>query len=194
MAGDETRGAETRNRTEAKTHDRNGGEIVDDVFPALHVGHIGALIDFQRLDRTAAAGAVDQTHDRQLQLVGHLLGIDLLGADRGIARAAAHGEIITADDNGTAVDAAAPHDEVAGKKFGHLTGFVVGRLAGDAADLVEGAGIEHLVDALAHREALVVVLALDLLRAAHLVGELLTRPKLVDFLLPAHVRKLPEDR
>ena len=48
---------------------------------------------------------------------------------------------------------------------------VVRRLAGDGADLVEAAGVQHAVDALAHGEPAALVLARHTLRAAHLLGQ-----------------------
>ena len=58
-------------------------------------------------DAAAAAGAVDQAHERQAQLVGHLLGVDLLLAD-GTRRTAppAHGEVV------------AGHHHAAGRRSG----------------------------------------------------------------------------
>ena len=57
---------------------------------------------------------------------------------------------------------------------------------GDRADLVEAAGIEQGVDALAHGEPARVVLALDLLGAAHFAGERLAAAQLLDVVFPAH--------
>jgi hypothetical protein len=50
---------------------------------------------------------------------------------------------------------------------------------------VERAGIEHLVDALAHREPAAGVLPLDALLAAHLLRDALALGELVEFFLPA---------
>ena len=63
---------------------------------------------------------------------------------------------------------------------------VVLGLAGDGADLVEAAAIDQAVDALAHGEPAAVVLALDLVGAAHPPRQLLARAQLVELRLPAH--------
>src|SRR5262249_52385319 len=67
---------------------------------------------------------------------------------------------------------------------------VIFRLAGNGADLVEGAGIEQLLDALAHGQLAGIVLALDLLLATHLARQRLARPQFIDFRLPAHLALL----
>ena len=65
-----------------------------------------------------------------------------------------------------------PNTQLAGMKAAmSLAVGVVGRLAGDCADLVEAVGIEHAVDPLADRQPAAFVLALDALLAAHLLGE-----------------------
>ena len=59
-------------------------------------GHVGAPGLLVGLDAAAAAGAVDEPDDRQAQLPGHPLAVDLLGVDGGIGRAATHGEVVSA--------------------------------------------------------------------------------------------------
>src|SRR5690606_33636394 len=58
--------------------------------------------------------------------------------------------------------------------------------AGYRADLVEAAGVDQGVDALAHGQLAVGVVPGDLLGAAHLPGEFLPTGVLVDLGLPAH--------
>src|SRR5450432_1957697 len=57
--------------------------------------------------------------------------------------------------------------EVRRREVGEPALRVVLGLAGDSADLVEGARIEQTLDALAHRELAAVMLALDLVGPAH---------------------------
>ncbi len=178
-------GTETGHRSERQRHDRHGGQVVDRVLPAEQRRDVGAAVGVERLDRTATAGAVDQSHDGDAQLERHLLGVDLLLPDGGVGRAAAHGEVVPADHDGTTVDAAAPHYEVAGGERLELAVLAVAALAGQRADLVEGVRVEQRVDALAHRELAPRVLPLDLLRTAHGVSQGLTPVQLVDVVLPA---------
>ncbi len=55
------------------------------------------------------------------------------------------------------------------------------------ADLVEAVGVDQLVDALAHRQPAGVVLALDLVGTAHLLGQGGAAFELFEFGLPGHV-------
>ena len=67
---------------------------------------------------------------------------------------------------------------------------VVRRLAGGGADLVEAAGVQHAVDALAHGEAAALVLARDALGAAHLLRQRDARAQFGEFRFPADRRGL----
>ena len=78
-----------------------------------------------------------------------------------------------------------PNTQLAGREGDDLLAVgVVGRLAGDCADLVEAVGIEHAVDPLADGEAAAGVLARDALRAAELPGERRTCAEFGEFRLP----------
>src|SRR5262249_21961247 len=138
------------------------------------------------LHRTAAAGAVDQAHQRQTQLVCHLLRHHLLLPDRRIGGAAAHREVVTADHDRAIVDAAAPEYEIGRLERRDLTLRAVLGAAGKRADLTEAAGIEQRLDALAHGEAAGIMLALDLVRPAHLARQRLTATQFLDVGFPAH--------
>ena len=70
----------------------------------------------------------------------------------------------------------------------------VAALAGQRADLVERARVEQRVDALAHRQLAPGVLALDLLRATHGVGQRLAPMQLVDVVLPGHASPMVTPR
>jgi len=63
---------------------------------------------------------------------------------------------------------------------------VIGGLAGDGADLVEGALVDQPVDALAHGQPAAIVLALDLVRPAHLPRQRLAPTQFFQFRLPGH--------
>src|SRR4029077_20824358 len=138
------------------------------------------------LDRTAAARAVNQPDQRQAQLVRHLLGLDLLAADRGIGRAATHREIVSADHARAAFYPPAPEHEIGRLERLEFAIRAILRAPGERADFMEAARIEQLSDPLAHRELAAVVLALDLVPPAHLPGERLAAAQFLDIGFPAH--------
>ena len=70
-------------------------------------------------------------------------------------------------DRAAAVDPALADDHVRGQEVGQLAVLVVGPLPGDRAGLVERAGVEQPLDALAHGQPAGLVLARDALLAAH---------------------------
>ena len=117
----------------------------------------------------------------------HLLRHQRLFADRRIGRAAAHREIVAADDHRPAVDRRPPEYIVRGRQLDQIAFFVVSRFAGDRADLVKAAVIDQRVDALAYREFAGIVLALDPLGAAELARLPLALAQLLQFRPPAHV-------
>src|SRR3984893_2581152 len=135
--------------------------------------------------RPPTAGTVDETDDGDAQLASHLLGVHLLLEDGGVSRAAADGEVVAANHDRPAVDAAAAHYEVGGDDALQL-GPLVLRLAGQLADLVEAAGVEEGCDPFANGEPAGVVLALDLLSAAHGPRQPLAPPQLLELWLPGH--------
>ena len=55
------------------------------------------------------------------------------------------------------------------------------------ADLVEAVRVEQRGDALAHRELAGIVLALDLVRPAHLARQRLAPAQFLDVAVPAHL-------
>ena len=82
---------------------------------------------------------------------------------------------------------ARPITALAGIRCDEILVLVVLGLAGHAADLAERARIDQAIDALAHRETAAVMLALHLVRAAHLPRHRLAPVQLVDLRLPRHV-------
>ncbi len=118
----------------------------------------------------------------------HLLWHQRLFADRRIGRTAAHGEIITRDDNRPAVDGAPAKHIVRWCQLDEVPLLVIAGPPGDRADLVKAGGIHQRVDALAHGQLAGVVLALHPLGAAQLAGLPLALAQLVQFRLPAHAR------
>ena len=185
MAGGDARGAEPRHRAERQGDDRHRPHIVDDEVPRRVGGDVGVAVGLQRAHRAAAAGALDEADQRQAELVGHLLGGNLLGLDPGVRRAAADGEIIADDDDAAPVEPRPPEHHVGGAEGGQPAVAVVFRLAGDGADLVQAAAVEERVEAFADGEPAVVVLARDLLGPAHLARQRLAPAQLADLRLPA---------
>ena len=121
-----------------------------------------------------------------MQLARHPFGVYLLLEDRRVRRAAANGEVVTADDDGTALDAGATHHEVRGREAGQLTLVVLGS-SRERADFVEAAGVDQRVDALADGELASVVLTGDLLLATHRGRQLGAPPQLVELGIPGHL-------
>ena len=116
VARRQARRAEPGHRAEPERDDRHEAHIRRRVVigqvradPARQVGAPGGL---DRLDRAAAARALDDADDRQPQIVRHLLGHQRLFADRRVGRAAAHREIVADDDDRAAVDPGAAHHAV----------------------------------------------------------------------------------
>ena len=128
---------------------------------------------------------LDQPDQRQAQLVGHLLAHDVLFLDRGVGRAAADAEVAAAADRAS-VDPGTPEDEVRGQEVLEVVAAVIGREAGDGPDLVEAAGIDQGVDALADREASAVALAPHAHFPAEPVRGGLAAVQFVELRLPVH--------
>ena len=121
----DARRAEARHRTQRRRDHRHRREQLHRDLEVRDVGHVGAAHLRVRLHRSAAAGAVDQPHERQPQVARRLLGPAHLVADRAVGGATAHGEVVAADDDRAAVDAAASAHEVRRRERLRLTGVVV---------------------------------------------------------------------
>ena len=139
-----------------------------------------------------AAAALDQQHERDEVLAGDLLGeaadVAALSALLELPRvAAADGEILAADDDVASVDRAEAHHVGSRGELDETAALVAAR-SGERADLVEGAAIEELVEALADGEPAALVLARDAVRLAALEGALEPLVELVDLVLPDHAR------
>ena len=147
-------------------------------------------LQFEVLHRAAAARAVDQAHQRQAQVAGHRSDRQQLVLDTAVVGAAAHGEIVAGDRHRTAADAPAPHDQIGRREVRQFAIRAVLCNAREAADFVERARVEQPVDALAHRELAAVVLALDLVRPAHLLRERLAPAQFLDLFFPTHAQSL----
>ncbi len=190
VAGRHPRRAEPGDRPEREGDHGHRPHVVDDEIPRRIRGYVRVAVALQRAHRAAAAGTLDEADQRQPQLVRHLLGGDLLGLDPGVGGAAAHREIVADDDDAPPVEAGPAEHDVGGSEGLEAAAGTVLRLAGDGADLVQAARVDQRVDALAHGEAAVVVLALDLLRPAHLARQGLAPAQLRDFRLPTPRRPL----
>ena len=93
---------------------------------------------------------------------------------------------VSRNRDGTSVDPAPAHHEIAGHQMRKVVLAVVLGHAGDAADLAERLLVEQLLDALACGKAAAIVLAFHLVGAAHLARHLLAAAQLVHFRLPGH--------
>ena len=141
MAGRQPRRAEARDRAEPQSDHRHPRHVRRRVpVPARAAdaaGQIGRALGLDGLHRAAAAGAFDHADDRQAEIMRHLLGHQRLGRDRGIRRAAAHGEIVADHDHGAAVDLAAAEHAIRRRQVGEFAALVIFGDAGNRADLVE---------------------------------------------------------
>jgi len=82
-------------------------------------------LGFDGFHRTTATGAFDQPDDGQTEIVRHLLGHQRLRRDRGIGRAAAHGEIVADSYHRSAVDLAAAEHAVRRRQILQLALLVI---------------------------------------------------------------------
>ena len=186
VAEDDARGAEPGARPERGGDDRHAREVLDHQVEARQRRDVGEAHRLERLDAAPAARAVDQAHERDAQLVGGALGPHHLLPDGGVGRPAADGEVVGLDHRAAPVDAALADDRVGRQEARQLARVVVLALARERAGLVEAAGIEQALHALAHGELAGGVLARDALGAAHLARELLAAAQLVELGLPRH--------
>ncbi len=157
------------------------------MLPDLHGGDVGIALVLDIAHRAATAGAIHQPHHGQAQVVRHLLGVDQLLSDRAVVGAATHGEVVAHQHHRAAVQLGATHHQVGGREAHQAAVAVVLAAAGERAHLAEGGSIGDRVDALAHGQLAGVLVALDLVGAAELSGELLAIGQFIDFGLPGHV-------
>ena len=160
----------------ARDH-RHQRQVLDDGVPARVHRHVGEARVEGHLHAAAAAGPVEQPDHRQPQLPGVLLAEHLLGVDGRVARAAAAGEVVDAEQDPAAVDAGGPGHEVR-RHPGHR---------GERPDLGEAAGVGQPVDPLPRRQPSRGVLPGDLVRPAHPRGDLPPTVDLVDLGRPVAV-------
>ena len=127
VAGGQPRRAQPGDRAEPQRHHRHDAHLVGDQVErgglGQAAGQVGAPGGLDRLDRAAAAGALDQPDDRHAVLRRHLLRHLRLALDRGIRRAAAQGEVVAGDDHRPAVHHAAAEHAVAGGEAGDGAGW-----------------------------------------------------------------------
>ena len=146
--------AGARAHDQADLRDHAGALDVADEDVAVGAQRDDALLDAR------AARVVDADHRRpdlrgQVHDLDHLLGHHLA------ERAAEDGEVLGEDEDGAAVDrAVAGHHRVAvGTALVHVE--LVGAVADEGVELLEGAGVEQLLDPLARGELALRVLLLD---------------------------------
>ena len=111
--------------TEPRARDTDGAtaRCLTTTSQPPELGDVGAARHLDRLDRSAAAHAVDQTHVGSFISSARPSAWAALGRDRGVGRAAAHGEVVAGDDRRPAVDLRHPEDEVRGPE-GHKVAVV----------------------------------------------------------------------
>ena len=171
---------------EAERDDGHSGEVLDDPLPTRVERHEAARHRLERLHRAAAAGPVDEPDDRQAQLVRHLLGMDLLLEDRRVGGAAAHREVVAADDDGAAVDAGPSHDEVGGREAATScpSSYSARPVSAPTSWNEPGSTSASMRSRTVSLPG--VVLTGDLLVAAHRRGQLRAPPQLVELGIPGH--------
>src|SRR3984957_7234428 len=184
MTGHEPGRTQPCDRAETERHDGHRAKVRDHPIPARTGRNVGESAGLEGLDRTAAAGAVDEAYERQTRLIRHLLGLDLLLMDRRIGRTAAYGEVIGCDCDRPALDAAAAEDEVGCTKLQQFAIVAVGAHTGDTADLPEARRIEQPVDTLAHCELAFAPLDRDFFGSAHLARRALAFAQCGDLRIP----------
>ena len=172
VARGDARRADAGDGAEGERHRRRHRQVLHDRLPAPHLRDVGAAHHLDRLHRPAPAHPVDQPQVREPELEGEALGVVALGPDRGVGRAAPHGEVVAGDHHRAPVDLGHAADEVRRQERLQLAVVVVRAHAGDRAELVEGAAVDDPLDALADGELAELVLAGHLVGAAHLVGQL----------------------
>ena len=165
-----------------------GGHAPEAAGGAGAAGQVGRAGGLDDLGRAAAARAFDDAHDRQAQLGRHVLGHQRLVADRRIGRTAAHDEVVAHRHHRLAGDAAMAEHAVGWRHMLQPAVRFVLAAARQRAHLVEAARIEQFVDPIAHRQPAGVVLALDLVFAAHAFGQRGAARQFIQFRVPSHAR------
>src|SRR5262249_36295371 len=135
-------------------------------------------------DRTAAAGAFDQTNDRHAKPRGDLLRHFRLALDRGIRRAATQREVVAGDHDGPALQQAAAKYAVTRNERGDVAPLVIRGLAGDAADFMEAAGVQQAIDAFANRQPAALMLPRDAFRPTQFTGQRAPMAEFGEFRFP----------
>ena len=109
----------------------------------------------------------------QLQLECEPFGSQTLTSDGCFGRTASDGKVIARQNDRATVDLGTAEQEIGGCKRNQLAVGVILGDPGDGADLMKGIWIADCADALADGELVELMLASDLLGAAHLKRELL---------------------
>ncbi len=94
--------------------------------------------------------------------------------------------VVATDDHRPPVDFPVARDEVRGSVALDLALLVVLDLAGQRADLSERAGIQQLIDAIAHWSSPRGNVAGDTFGTAHLLGQFAPTADLFEFRFPGH--------
>ena len=127
-----------------------------------------------------------QADQRHLVLHRQLFRIDALAQACDIGRAAGKGEILAADNDLPAIDLGKPEHEVGRRERFQVAVVVQFGATGGLAHLTKTVLVDQRVDALADREAALVVLQRDRVVAALFCRQLAALVDFVDFTLPSH--------
>ena len=167
VRGGQPRRAQPGDRTEAQRHARHGAHVLHHPFPARTPGTLARpVVSIVLTEPPPPEPSIMRIIGTRnwLAIARMKMCFSLMVASAEPPRTVKSSPVTT---TGRPSILAAAHHEVGRHQVDEVVAAVVVGLAGDAADLVEGARVEQAVDALAHGEAPAVVLALDLVRAAH---------------------------
>ena len=186
MAGADAARAKTCTRPKRERHHGNLAHAIDDQLPAGRLWDVGAGILQEHLDGAAAARAIDQLNQWHPIFDSLFQRDHRLAADRGIRRAAAHGEIVAQHHGRAAIKFRPANDGIGRHEAVELLILIIGRDTGDLANLVKASWIDQKGHALADGELAPAALPRDRLFAAHLFRHAFPPAKLFYRLLPRH--------
>ena len=160
--------------------------MLNDDLPIAQFGDIRATHHLQGLDGTAAAHPIHQPYVRQSQGERQAFRLTAFAWNGGVRRPAPYGEVVSRQHDRAPIDVSGSEEEVCGSELTQAAFLIVASDPGECTDLVKGSSVRDRVDALADRQFSELVLACDLVLAAHLMGHRRTALKLLDLCTPAH--------
>src|SRR6218665_2347428 len=109
VTGRHPRRAQPCHRPQCQADDGYGGQVARDIWPRLELGQQRVSLDLNVLDGATPTCSIHQAHQRQTQIVRHLLCHDHLVANGSVIGAAAHRKVVAHHHSSPATDACAPH-------------------------------------------------------------------------------------